>query len=179
MRVVSEQDEEGERLRWPSVDAFYESAYPRLVAALHATAGSRDEAEEIAQEAFLKLLPRWHKVRDYEDPESWVRTVAWRIAISRWRRSRVAQAGLRLLARAAPEATPEASRLPVELFDGLGLAQRQVLVMHYFLDLPIAQIAAELGVKEGTVKSRLARARDAVRANLSRDESARPPGGRQ
>jgi RNA polymerase sigma-70 factor (ECF subfamily) len=76
---------------------FYAAAYPRVVAALVRVAGSRHEAEDVAQEAFSRLVPRWAQVGRYEDPEAWVRTVAFRLTTSRWRRARTAaRAALRL-----------------------------------------------------------------------------------
>ena len=48
----------------------------------------------------------------------------------------------------------------------LPLRQREVLVLHYWLDMPVSAIAAELRIAEGTVKSRLARARSALASNL-------------
>ena len=50
---------------------------------------------------------------------------------------------------------------------GLPVAQRKVVVLHHLLDLPVEQVAAELGVPTGTVKSRLARARGALAAQLA------------
>lgn len=79
------------------VAAFYVGAFPRLVAVLLRVCGTRDEAEEVAQEAFVRLVPRWDTVRRYDDHEAWVRSVAFRIATSRWRKARsAASARLRL-----------------------------------------------------------------------------------
>ena len=54
-----------------------------------------------------------------------------------------------------------------EALQALPLAQRKVVVLHHLLDLPIDRVAAELGVPAGTVKSRLARARAALAAQLA------------
>jgi RNA polymerase sigma-70 factor, ECF subfamily len=56
-----------------------------------------------------------------------------------------------------------------EALRSLPLDQRKVVVLHHLLDLPVAQVAAELGVPVGTVKSRLARARSALAARLGLD----------
>lgn len=55
----------------------------------------------------------------------------------------------------------------------LGQGHREVVVLHYLHDLPVARIAAELGVAEGTVKSRLSRARAALAdaLTLERDDA--------
>jgi RNA polymerase sigma-70 factor (ECF subfamily) len=54
--------------------------------------------------------------------------------------------------------------------DELPDQQRQVLVLRFFADLPVRSIAQELGVPEGTVKSRLHTAVRALRARLHEDE---------
>ncbi|MDQ3456299.1 MAG: sigma-70 region 4 domain-containing protein, partial [Actinomycetota bacterium] len=53
----------------------------------------------------------------------------------------------------------------------LPAAQREALVLHYLGDLPIAQIAAQLGVPEGTIKARLSRGRTAMAGLIREDDS--------
>ena len=147
-----------------SLEEFYAASYARLVAVLTVTAGSRAEAEEVVQEAFVRLVPRWAKVSQYDDPEQWVRTVAWRLATSRWRK---VVTGARALRRHGPPPdVPAPSTEPLEvqeLLAGLSVEHRQVLVLHYGLGLSVEECAAQLGVAAGTVKSRLSRARTAAR----------------
>jgi RNA polymerase sigma-70 factor (ECF subfamily) len=147
-----------------SLDEFYAATYARLVAVLTVTAGSRVEAEEVVQEAFVRLVPRWDKVSQYDDPEQWVRTVAWRLATSRWRK---VVTGARALRRHGPPPdVPAPSTSPWEVEEvlaGLSLEHRQVLVLHYGLGLSIEECATQLGVAPGTVKSRLSRARAVAR----------------
>ena len=103
-------------------------------------------------------------------PEAWVRTVARRIAVSRWRRARNRLTAHRR--HGLPEPVPGPSlgflaltaalaRLPVE--------QRTVLVLHHLCDLPVTEVARETGAPVGTVKARLARGRRALAALLSID----------
>lgn len=141
-------------------EAFYAGSYPRLVGILALAAGNRPDAEEVVQEAFVRLLPRWSKVSGYDDPEAWVRSVAFRLLSNRFRRSRN---GAAALARVDPAAVaPPPDGLAVDLRRALlelPLAQRQVVVLHYLLDRPVEAVATELGIATGTVKSRLSRAR--------------------
>lgn len=150
------------------VAALYARCCPRLIGLLVSIGGSRSEAEEVAQDAYVKLLPRWSTVRDYDDPEAWVRTVAVRLLISRRRRAKVAALGLSRLAgrvqRHEPE-QPELTAAAVLVSAALGtlpVAQRAVVILHHVMDLPVEQVASELGVPVGTVKSRLSRARTAL-----------------
>ena len=55
---------------------FYEAAYGRLVGQLTLILGDRAEAEDVVQEAMLRALQRWSRIRRYEVPEAWVRR--WR-----------------------------------------------------------------------------------------------------
>ena len=156
-----------------SLDEFYERTYPRLVATLTLLTASRAEAEEIAQEAFVRLIPRWEKVRHYEDPEGWLRTAARRLATSRWRRAVVAAKALPLLSPRGEACTSSEGRTASDVDLDLDMAtwlskltpaHREVLVLHHALDMSVEDIASELRVSVGTVKSRLHRARAAARA---------------
>ena len=145
--------------------AFYAATYPRTVAVLLRVTGSRPEAEDVAQEAFSRLVGRWDRVCGYDDPEAWVRTVAFRIATSRWRRARTATAALLRLGPPRDVAPPSTDGLTVDaVLARLTPAHRQVLVLHHGLGLGIDEVARELGVAPGTVKSRLSRARAAAAA---------------
>ena len=144
---------------------LYAATYPRLVGALTVASGSRADAEEIVQEAFARLLPRWSTISRYEDPEAWVRTVAFRLSTSRWRRAVVAARGMARIGAPPPVTPPDGSRLDAErLLSGLPRIYREVLVLHHAFGLPVEQIAEELRVPVGTVKSRLARGRTAAAA---------------
>lgn len=145
-------------------DAFYIATVRRVVLYLYAACGDRSEAQDIAQEAFARAWQHWSKVAAYDDPEAWVRTVAWRLMINRWR-------GLRrwLAARARMGPPIDATDSPspdrvaiVGALQRLPQPQRQVIALHYLLDMSVRDIAASVGVPEGTVKARLSRARAAL-----------------
>lgn len=154
------------------IDELYAATYSRLVGALTVASGSRADAEELVQEAFARLLPRWTTVGMYDDPEAWVRTVAFRLSASRWRRAKVAARGLARIG-APPDVTPpDGTRLDAErVLAGLPRIYREVLVLHHALGVPVEQIAHDLRIPVGTVKSRLSRARTAAAALVGgRDE---------
>jgi RNA polymerase sigma-70 factor, ECF subfamily len=152
---------------------LYAATYGRLVGMLTLVAGSRAEAEDVVQEAFARLLPQWPRVCRYDNPEAWVRTVAFRLLWNRVRRARNAVAALRR--RGSSEghvAAPSTETVDVQrALAALSLPQRQVVVLHHLLDLSVYQIAAELGVPIGTVKSRLGRARTILAPLLREDIS--------
>jgi RNA polymerase sigma-70 factor (ECF subfamily) len=152
------------------VAALYQATYARLVSVVGVVAQDRAEAEEAVQDAFVRLLGQWAKVSRYDDPEAWVRKVAFGF-VSKRRRS--ALRGLRALRRHGVHAdVPAPSGDAVDLQRALSLLphpQREVLVLQD-LGLPVADIAEALGVPTGTVKSRLSRARAAL-APLLREEA--------
>lgn len=150
------------------VAALYDATYRRLVGQLTLATGSRADAEECVQEAFARLLVRWDKVGHYEQPEAWVRLVAFHLAMNRRRRlMNEAKALLRLRATREPvgEQGPGEPGI-AQSMRALAPAHRAVLVLHYVIGLDIAEMADILGVPQGTVKSRLARARERLRSIL-------------
>lgn len=150
---------------------LYADCYSRLVGIVAVAAADRGTAEEVVQEAFLRLLPRWSRVSRYDDPEAWVRMVAFRLLSNRRRR---AQNKIRAIVRTGSppdDGPPSGDRVDItRALAALPLAQRQVIVLHHLLDLPLDQVATELAVAVGTVKSRLARGRAALEP-LLREEA--------
>ena len=143
--------------------SFYAASFPRLVGQLYAMTGDRAEAQDAVQEAFVRAWVHRGRIDTDRGAEAWVRVTAWRIAASRWRR---AQEGVRLMLLAArPDraAGPGPDRVAfVEALRRVPAEQRRALVLYHLADLPVDQIAAETGVRPGTVKARLARGRAAL-----------------
>lgn len=152
---------------------FYVVTYARLVGVLARVCDGREDAEEVVQEAFVRLVQRWPQVSRYDDPESWVRSVAFRLATSRWRKRRAGAAALLRLGPAPHVGPPGVDGVTVDaVLAALSPAHRAVLVLHYAVGLTVEEIACELAVAPGTVKSRLSRARAAAAAGYGRDDDA-------
>jgi RNA polymerase sigma-70 factor (ECF subfamily) len=150
-------------------DDFYTSSFARVTGQVYAMIGDRDEAQECVQEAFVRAWQHRRSLRKAQHPEAWVRTTAYRLAVSRWRR---AVRGRRPADRAVGSAltTPppsDAHVAVVEALKQLPEAQRRAIVLHHLADLPVHDVARETGVPEGTVKARLSRGRAALAALLS------------
>jgi RNA polymerase sigma-70 factor (ECF subfamily) len=164
----------------PAVDdgyaEFYQASYGRLAAALTAYLGDAAEAEDVVQEAFLRAWQGWRRIAGYEEPVAWVRRVAWNLATNRWRRL-ITEARMRLRMRSnqadvVAALGPDSVALVAALRQ-LPARHRQVIVLHYVADLPVADIAADLSVPRGTVLSWLHRGRTRLAGLLGEDES--PP----
>lgn len=130
--------------------------------------GDLAEAQDAVQEAFIRAWQRWETVSGYDDPEAWLRVVASRIAVSRWRslRSR-ARAYLR---HGAQESIPEPSTDTVAVVAALrrlSEEQRTAVALYYLCGMPVAEVAQATSAPVGTVKARLSRARAALAGLLA------------
>jgi RNA polymerase sigma-70 factor (ECF subfamily) len=155
-------------------DEFYTASFARLVGQLHALIGNRDEAQDCVQEAFVRAWQHRRSLERADHPEAWVRTTAYRLAVSRWRRVKLARRPAdRAVSPAAWTDPSDESRVAlIAALRQLPEAQRQALVLHHLCDLPVQAVARETGVPEGTVKARLSRGRAALATLLSPESGA-------
>ncbi len=153
-------------------DEFYQASFGRLVGQIYAMCGNVTEAQDCVQEAFIRAWDRRAGLDLDQAPEAWVRTVAYRLAVSRWRRARKAFLPPDRSRAPAPPPEPDVTRVALtRALQQLPADQRRAIVLHHLCDLPVADIAAELGVPVGTVKARLSRGRTALAALLADDTS--------
>jgi RNA polymerase sigma-70 factor (ECF subfamily) len=114
--------------------------------------GDAGAAVDIAQEAFTRLLARWRGVRD---PRAWLFYVATNLTRDHWRgvvrdRDLSERAATGLVSTSPP---PDAWLR--DLVERLPVRQRQAILLHYYADISIEEIARLLHVPAGTVKRRL------------------------
>jgi RNA polymerase sigma-70 factor, ECF subfamily len=69
-------------------DGFYVASYRRIVGQVFALLGDLHEAEDVTQDAFAKASLHWGRIAAYDQPEAWVRRVAFNQAYNRTRRTR-------------------------------------------------------------------------------------------
>lgn len=151
-----------------SFDDCYSSSYRSVLRAVVLLVPSMDDAHDLTQEAYARALARWSDVGELESPEGWVRKVAVNAAIDLTRRNRSRLSAYRLLHGSEALVRPEdGSSIDVQrAIAALKPAHRQAVVLHYLLDMSVAQIARETGRPVGTVKTNLARGRAALAALL-------------
>ncbi len=158
-------------------DALYAGSFRRLVAQIYAMCGNFAEAQDCVQEAFVRAWDK-RRVLDVEQcPEAWIRTVAYRLAVSRWRR---AQRALRPADRSQlvdGVAGPDPSRVALmRALQELPADQRRAVVLHHLCDMSVRDIAEETGAPVGTVKARLSRGRAALAVLLTVSEEGASDG---
>jgi RNA polymerase sigma-70 factor (ECF subfamily) len=160
----AEQDDQG-RAAGPaaSFDDFYRATSRRVLHQVYALTSDLPEAQDCVQEAYARAWQRWARVGRHDDPEAWVRTVARRIAVSRWRRARTAMGYL--LHHGKPETTAAPSEdhaLLVRALRDLSQPQRDAVVLHHLVGLSVEEVARRTASPVGTVKARLHRGRAAL-----------------
>jgi RNA polymerase sigma-70 factor (sigma-E family) len=149
-------------------DEFYAATFRRVVGQIYAMTGNLAEAEDSVQEAYARIWQRWSKAREYGDPEAWVRSVAYRISVSAWRKTanRLVAHRKQDTAAEAPGISPDHLAL-VTALRKITAAQRQAIVLHHLVGLSVEEISAETGAPTGTVKSHLARGRKALAPHVN------------
>jgi RNA polymerase sigma-70 factor (ECF subfamily) len=155
-------------------DAFFLREYRSIVGLAFALAGPA-AGEDIAQEALLRAYRDWDRICRYDRPGAWVRRVTINLATSAGRRRRSERLALeRLAARPSGAPAPMADSTFAFWAEVRRLPRRQasVTALHYLEDRSVADIAAVLGVAEGTVKAHLHAARAALARRLDAEEDS-------
>lgn len=138
---------------------FCREQHPRLVGFLGLYCGDRAVAEELAQETLARVWRKWPKVHHLDRPDAWAQRVAINLANSHFRRLLAERRARTRAGEDAPERLPDlADVLAVRrAVAGLPRRQRAAVVLHYFLDLPLADVADRMGTSVAAVKSLLHR----------------------
>ena len=151
------------------IKRFVHTEYARVVRAVAVVCGDRERAEDAVQEAVVDV---WVKRREVGDLAGWVMTAALNRARSRWRTAAAERRAFERLAQrierpGAAAVTPSAldARVATAL-SALPRNQREAVALHYVLDMSVADVAARLGIAEGTAKVHLHRGRQALQAAL-------------
>jgi RNA polymerase sigma-70 factor (sigma-E family) len=166
-------------------EQFVEGSADQLLRTAYLMAWDLAEAEDLVQEALLRVARRWHRVRAMDHPAAYARRILVNLAIDNAKQRARRQGELVIPAGAAvrDQADRRAERdlgavdTQAELLEVLGslpARQRTVIVLRYWEDLPEAQVAAILGCPVSTVKSLAARGLARLREAISASESGHP-----
>jgi RNA polymerase sigma factor (sigma-70 family) len=151
-------------------DACFRATFAPVARTVYLIVHDRALAEDVAQEAMYRLLRHWRRVSTYDLPEAWVRRVAIRIAVREVQRAVVRPVKERRLAL-EPSYVVEREHDLVRAIRTLSPMQRAAVVLFYWEDRPVAEIAVVLEVSESTVKQHLHRARHRLAALLGEEMS--------
>ncbi|MFM6852118.1 MAG: RNA polymerase sigma factor [Terrabacter sp.] len=157
MRAAEEQE----------YDWYFRACFPPVSRTVFLMVHDRELAQDVTQEALYRMLRHWRTVSHYERPEAWVRRVAIRIAVRELQR-RAAGASKERLAQPMtydelPD--PDVARAVADLAP----MQRAVVVLFYWEDRPVHEIAEVLAVSDSTVKQHLFRARQRLATMLGEE----------
>lgn len=152
---------------------LFAAYYPTLAGWCRRLVDDTATAHDLASEAFARLLGRWGSV---EDPRAFLYVVATNLVRDHWRRTqRERRALLRLRAQTRQSAGPAGGVELRTLVESLPDRLRAPVLLHYYADIPIAEVARLLGRPDGTVKSDLFKARALLRAELDGPAAAGTP----
>jgi len=145
-----------------AVRAFCEAEYAGLAAYCYRLVGNEHTARDIAQEACVRLFVRWTTV---QEPRAYAYVIATNLARREWRRVREERTFLDGQRPEEPVIAPPDPGLR-DAVDRLPRKWRDIVVLYYFADLPLGEVARCVGQPEGTVKRRLGEARALLARSL-------------
>ncbi len=158
-----------EARRVETFEDFFHANYERLLRAMYLATGNRHEAEDLAQDAMARVLERWDRVATTEDPVGYV----FRVALNR-QRSLLRR--LAIAVRKTPRPDVDRQLEPMSAVDdrdairralnSLPASQRDTLILCDWLDMSDEEAAHALGISRGAARTRLHRARAAMRERL-------------
>jgi RNA polymerase sigma-70 factor (ECF subfamily) len=155
---------------------FFAAEYPHVVRLLSVVLHDPAAAEDVAQDAFVRLHRHWDQVSRYDAPEAWVRRVALNCAFSLRRREarrREREASAEEL-RPPDPASPGTDRADViRAVRKLPPRDRALIGLYHLEDRPVAEVADLLGMRVGAAKVALHRARRRLADLLADSEVAR------
>jgi RNA polymerase sigma-70 factor (sigma-E family) len=157
--------------------AVFREHYAALVGLSRLLVDERDQAEEVVQEAFARTYEAWPRLRDRDDPLAYVQRSVVNLSRGRLRRRSTVRGAHLVAVDDMPSA--EAGALTSARNDeilrsvrGLPRRQRECVVLRFYDDCSVQDIAQALGITEGSVKQHLHRAGSALARVLGDDEDA-------
>jgi RNA polymerase sigma-70 factor, ECF subfamily len=151
----------------PSFERFFDAERTRLFGALAVMSGNRAEAEEVMQDAFLKVWERWDRISAMESPEGFLYRTALNVYRKRLRRAASAVRKATTLlpeddALGGVEARDEVARL----LRGLTQREREAIVLTAYLGYSTEEAGELLGIRANTVRVLTSRARASLRRQV-------------
>jgi RNA polymerase sigma factor (sigma-70 family) len=145
-----------------SFEAFYEDNFLRAARLARLITGSVEIGQDVAQEAFLAAHRRWQTI---VNPEAYLRVAIVNLSRSVQRRQIRERLKLEMSTQRRHSLPPDVDEMWTQL-QRLPIEQRTVLVLRFYEDMSVSDIASDLGRPVGTIKSVLHRALERLREDL-------------
>jgi RNA polymerase sigma-70 factor (ECF subfamily) len=150
-----------------SFESFYEAESQTLFRRLWLVTGNRAEAEEIMQDAFLKLLEHWDRTQDVDDPTAYLYRTAMNVFRRRYQRTMMAAKRALGVGPAVDEfAIADDRHIVRKALAQLSPRQRAALVLTEMLGFSTQESARALGVRAATVRALAFQGRAALKKTM-------------
>ncbi|MDP9243053.1 MAG: SigE family RNA polymerase sigma factor [Actinomycetota bacterium] len=149
----------------PGFESLCRQHYGSVVRTAYLITGDASEAVDLAQETFARAFERWDRVSTLDRPEAWLHRVVANLSRSWWRRRLLQRQRDRASEEVAPEPEVVDPRL-MEALRALPPAQRTAVVLRFYADRSIEEVAQTLGKRPGTVRALTSQAVARLRSSL-------------
>lgn len=161
----------GKQIDPASLAILYEQESHSLVAMLWVFTGDKVMAEDLAQDAFVRIALAWHRVEDPAKAGAYLRSIAFNLARSNHRRAAAVRRRepVAIVENESAEAIAmlnDSERELLVALRALPARQRECLVMRFYASLEPMQIAAGTGLSINSVKTHLRRGLEALRGQM-------------
>lgn len=163
-----------EEERCEQFELFFHTYARRFVGEALLLTGNQQDAQDLVQEVLVRVWQHWPSVVRHDHPEAWGRRVMRNLAINRWRRSLLEERHRHLTLPEQGEAYDADHLDVVNALQELSLRPRQAMILHAVVGLSVDEIASELKVPSGTVRSWLHRSRAVLATSLGLNQAATP-----
>ena len=158
-------------------EGFCHQVYLPLVRMLTLYCGDPEVARDIAQESMIRVSSRWRSVQQMDNPRGWTWKVAINLANSHFRRKTLEQRSYRALVSGAHLRGRGDRDVSLEMsvrsmLQSLSSRQREALVLRYYQDMSLAEVAEVMGCSSSTVKKLTARGLAAMQLAMAAKDSA-------
>lgn len=145
-------------------ESFYRQHWARLVAALALVLPEGEDPQDAAQEVFARAYQHWTRISSYDALDGWLFVTGYRVATGLRRRAAVRARKGWLAARPSSDESIDATALAVGALSTLTARQRAALLLRHYYGYSTREVARALRCREGTVKSLVARGKEALQA---------------
>lgn len=151
-------------------ETFVNEHYSKIYGFIYQFLGSKADAEDATQEAFLRAYKSYSSLREPSSAKAWIYSIARNVCIDKsrwWKRYTATISNLDREDTANPKTT-ELTLTLRKLINELPIKQREVFILRHWHDFDTKETAKLLSISEGTVKSHLKRAIDKIKKDLEK-----------